>query len=100
MTANPSPLPATCPAWCTTEHGVFADDADWLHTGAPLYLTKEVTARLCISVDPETGDTDGPYVIVDADEWTLGHTRSVGDALIALVTTADPPAAPMGPHIK
>ena len=95
MTANPLPMPATCPAWCTTEHGVFADDADWLHTGAPLYLTQQVTARLCASVDPGSGATDGPYVIVDADEWTLDRTRSAGHALIALVVTA---TAPSGPH--
>jgi hypothetical protein len=99
MTANPWAMPATCPAWCTTEHGVFAGGDDRLHTGAPLYLTQEVTARLCASVDPDTGATDGPYVIVDADEWTLDHTRSVGRALIALAATAAVRLNPqIGPH--
>jgi hypothetical protein len=77
---------------------VFAGEDDWLHTGTPLYLTNDVIARLCASVDPDTGATDGPYVIVNDDEWTLGHTRSVGHALIALAATADSPTAPSGPH--
>jgi hypothetical protein len=98
MTTNPMPVPATCPAWCTTEHGVFAGEDDWLHTGAPLYLTTEVTARLCASVNPDSGATDGPYVIVNSDdEWTLDHTRSVGHALIALAGTADGKTAHLGP---
>jgi hypothetical protein len=101
MTTNPLPVPATCPAWCTTEHGVFAAEDDWLHTGAPLYLMTEVSARLCASVNPDNGATDGPYVIVNSnDEWTLDHTRNVGYALIALAATADSrTTAPAGPHL-
>jgi hypothetical protein len=100
MTTNPLPVPATCPAWCTTEHGVFAGEDDWLHTGAPLSLTTEVIARLCATIDPDTGATDGPYVIVESDEWTLDYTRSVGHALIALAATADSrTTAPTGPHL-
>lgn len=99
MTANPLPVPSACPAWCTTEHGVFLGEDDHLHTGAPLYLTEGVIARLCATVDPDTGAVDGPYVVVDSDEWTLDHTRSVGRAVIALAETAEQSTDPPGPHL-
>ena len=90
MTATAVPSPATCPAWCTIEHGVFPGEDDHLHTGAPLYLTDTVTAILCATIDPNTDATDGPYLNVDSEEWTLDHTRSVGHALIALAETGGP----------
>ena len=94
MTTVPLPVSAKCPAWCTTEHGVFAGVDDQFHLGAPLVLTNEVIVRLCADVDPQTGAADGPYVIVSSsdsdDEWTLEHTRSTGQALIALATAAHP----------
>jgi hypothetical protein len=30
-----------------------------------------ISVRLCATVDPATGATDGPYVIVNGEEWTL-----------------------------
>ncbi len=98
MTANPLPGPATCPAWCTAEHGIYAGEDDHLHTGAPLYLTTEVTVRLCATIDPASGATDGPYVIVDSDEWTPEQARAVGHALIELADAASPADATQ-PHL-
>jgi hypothetical protein len=72
---------------------------DHLHAGAPLYLTERVIARLCATVDPETGAVDGPYVVVDSDEWTLDHTRDVGRAVIALVESAESMTGQPGPHL-
>jgi hypothetical protein len=94
MPPNLSLVPAACPAWCTTEHGVFVGEDDDYHLGAPLHLTPEVMVRLCATVDRGTGVTEGPYVIVSSDdsddEWTLERTRDIGEALIALVDAAQP----------
>ena len=95
MTTETLPaVPVTCPAWCTTEHGVFAGVDDQFHLGAPLVLTNEVIVRLCADVDPQTGAAEGPYVIVSSsdsdDEWTVEHTRSTGQALISLAEAAQP----------
>jgi hypothetical protein len=49
-----------------------------------------VTAHLCATVDPYTGDTDGPYILVDSEEFTLERARSIGQALIALANTGAP----------
>jgi hypothetical protein len=74
MTANPLPLPGT-------RHGapqstVFSTAKTNGGTPKrPLYLTQEVTARPCATVDLRSGSTAGPYVIVDADAWTLDHMR-------------------------
>lgn len=98
MTSSPLPLPDTCPPWCTIEHGIFAGEDDHLHTGAPLYLTETVTAILCATIDPDTGATDGPYLLVDSQEWTLDHARSVGQALVALAADGAP-TSHTGPHL-
>jgi hypothetical protein len=98
MSANAVPSSAGCPAWCTIEHGVFNGEDDHLHTSAPLYLTGTVTAILCATIDPATGATDGPYLHVDGEEWTLDHTRSIGQALIALAD-AGSPTGQTGPHL-
>ena len=79
----------TCPTWCVTEHGQLDGEEDHLHTGAGLRLAQGVTAHLCATVDPDTGDTDGPYILVDSEEWTLEQARSIGHALIAITQQAD-----------
>ena len=96
---NPVSVPATCPAWCTIEHGVFLGEDDHLHTGAPLFLTTSITARLCVTVDPVTGATDGPYVVVDSDEWTIEHTSNIGHALLALAELGQTLTASTGPDL-
>jgi len=89
---------ATCPAWCVIEHGELDGEEDHLHTGASLRLAHGVTAHLCATVDPDTGDTDGPYILVDSEEWTLEQARRIGQALIALADTGAPTNRP-GPHL-
>jgi hypothetical protein len=100
MTENPLARPASCPAWCTSEHGIYAGEDDHLHTGAKLYLTTEISARLCATIDPATGATDGPYLLVNGEEWTLEHARSVGEALVALAAAADVPTALSGTYLS
>ena len=99
MTMNPATAPATCPAWCTAEHGVFLGEEDHLHTGAPLPLTTAIIARLCVTIDPKTGAADGPYVVVDSDEWTIEHTLNIGHALLALAQLGQSLPSSTGPHM-
>jgi len=99
MTINPVAATATCPAWCTAEQGVFLGEEDHLHTGAPLPLTTAVTARLCVTIDPETGAADGPYVVVDSDEWTIEHTLNIGHAFLALAQLGQSLSASTGSHV-
>lgn len=86
----------TCPTWCVTEHGQFYGEEDHLHTGAGVRLGHGHTAHcaLCATVDPSSGETDGPYIIVAAQEWTLEQARSIGHALIALTEQVDPNEGP------
>lgn len=81
--------PDTCPAWCVTKHGELQDEEDHLHISAGLRLTAGVAAHLCITIDPYTGATDGPYILADSEEWTLDQARSIGHALIALTEDAE-----------
>jgi hypothetical protein len=68
---------------------------DHFHLGAPLYLTNKVIARLCATIDPQTGASEGTYVILSTDdsddEWTLDRTRSIGQSIIALADATQPP---------
>jgi hypothetical protein len=76
-----------CPGWCINEHGHYTGEDDYLHAGAQVVLTGDVTARLCASVDPDSGETDGPYVLIDGYDYelTLDVTRTIGLAFLSLV---------------
>jgi hypothetical protein len=78
----------SCPSWCTAEHGVFLGEEDHLHTGPDVPLTDTITARLCATIDPDSGETDGPYVIVDSLALTVERTLDIGHTLITLADTA------------
>jgi hypothetical protein len=55
--------------------------------GEPVALADGVPARLCLSVDPQTGAKDGPYVVVGWTEYTLDEAAALGAALIAMART-------------
>lgn len=57
---------------------------DWVHTGEPIELADGLLARLCLSVDPQTGAEDGPYVLVGWTEYTLDEAAALGAALVAM----------------
>ena len=74
----------TCPAWCTTQHGVARGEDDWLHVSEALLVADDVFARLCMSVNPETDAEDGPYVVVGSREYSLTEASRLGGALMRL----------------
>ena len=92
------PASNTCPRWCRTEHGELDGEENHLHTGASLRLADGVTAYLCATIDPYTGATDGPYILVESEEWSLDRARSIGQALIALADSGTPPGQ-TEPHL-
>jgi hypothetical protein len=79
--------PACCPPWCVSPHADGRGEDDWLHVGEPVVLTTGVSALPCMSVDPDTGVVDGPYVLIGETEYTLEETAQLGAALISLART-------------
>lgn len=73
-----------CPAWCVVEHGVRLGEEDWLHTGEPVVVADGMMARLCMSVQPDTGIEDGPYVLIGGCELTLAETGALATTLLAM----------------
>jgi hypothetical protein len=76
--------PDPCPPWCVTPHGELSGEDDRVHVGAPLLIADGVMARPCMSFDPGTGTTDGPYVVIGSTEYTLAEAEVLGAALIAM----------------
>lgn len=74
----------TCPHWCARPHGVTTGEEDWLHVSEPLSLAGGVLAQLCMSIDPETGSQDGPYVLIGDTQYTPAQAEVLGARLIAL----------------
>jgi hypothetical protein len=70
--------PSSCAPWCELGHGTHVGEEDHVHVGGQLCVHNTMI-RLCSSVDPGTGAVDGPYVLMGADEFTLGEV----DALVA-----------------
>ena len=84
-----APVAPRCPDWCAAPHGRYRGEEDWLHLGEPLRLTREgLRAQLCLSVDPETGTEDGPYVLLGATEYTPVAAAALGRALIGMAELA------------
>ena len=79
-----------CPSWCTVEHGVLSGEDDHLHTGDQLKIADDVVTFLCYSVDPTTGQADGPRVMINSTECSPEEIRSLALVLLTLATTADP----------
>ncbi len=89
-----SGAPATlCPDWCAIRHGNHDGEDDHVHIGGAL-LVRHTVLRLCASTDIDTGNRDGPYVLVGAEEYTLYEAEALIDALTQLVDqgNAQPPS--------
>lgn len=84
----------TCPPWCVAAHGMHLGEDDWVHVGEPVALADGVLAQLCLSVDPQTGAKDGPYVVVGWSEYTLDETAALGAALVAMARAGSEATGP------
>jgi hypothetical protein len=73
-----------CPHWCTTVHGVLQGEEDAVHHGDPVLLDDDTTARMCMSIDPSTGERDGPYILIGSREYSLDQAAELGAQLTAL----------------
>ncbi|MGD8200747.1 DUF6907 domain-containing protein [Ornithinimicrobium sp. W1679] len=83
---------APCPTWCVTAHDPSRGEDDWLHQGEPVALADGVNAVLCMSVDPTTGERDGPYVLIGDTQHTPEEAERLGMVLSALAQALPDPA--------
>ncbi|MFE7629721.1 DUF6907 domain-containing protein [Kocuria sp. NPDC057446] len=79
----------TCPGGCVARHGMPVGEEDWVHVGEPLTVAAGgVTAQLCLSVDPDSGEQDGPYVLIGTSEHTPAEAAELGRALMELAAAS------------
>lgn len=76
--------PPGCPSWCVQQHGIRQGEDDTIHVSVEL-LVRGVSLRLCTTIDPVTEQTDGPYVLLGGEEYTLHEADALIDALTQLV---------------
>jgi hypothetical protein len=84
MTKLKAAKPADCPTWCVQEHGTRQGEDDAIHVSVEL-LVRGVSLRLCTTIDPATQQTEGPYVLVGGEEYSLHEADALIDALTQLV---------------
>ena len=89
---------ATCPAWCVRRHDDPADDAH-VHVSGALMVRRTVL-RLCMTIDPGSGDRDGPYVLVGNDEYTIHEADVLIAALTDLADRGREFSAPVVPRMR
>jgi hypothetical protein len=65
-------------------HGIRTGEDDAVHMSGEL-LVRGVSLRLCTTIDPETDELDGPYVLLGGEEYTLHEADALIDALTHLV---------------
>ncbi|SOC52005.1 DUF6907 domain-containing protein [Ornithinimicrobium cerasi] len=83
-----------CPPWCVTAHDPSQGEDDWLHLSEPLVLADGVVARLGMSIDPTTGEQDGPYVFLGDEQLEPAEAERLGVELTALATLGQRPPDP------
>jgi hypothetical protein len=79
---------ARCPSWCVVAHGSHLGEEDWLHTSEPIALAVGVWAELVMSIHPDTGATDGPFVTIGETELTPPEAAALATRLLALIAFA------------
>jgi hypothetical protein len=79
-----------CPTWCARRHSEVADEDDLVHIGDNMFV-RNTMIRLCMTIDPETGMQDGPYVLIGSDEFTLVEASTLVDVLNDLLAQSAAP---------
>ena len=79
--------PAFCPPWCVMTHGVHVGEEDQVHVSGQ-FCVRNTLIRLCTSIDPVTGEQDGPYVLLGHHEYTLDEAEDLVDLLLSLISQA------------
>ena len=67
------------------EGELFALEDRCSHADVPLTDGDGLRARLVMSINPDTCEADGPYVIVGATEYTLAEAAALATSLMALL---------------
>jgi hypothetical protein len=62
-------------------HGRLLGEDHQVHISRQVRV-RNLLLRLCATIDPDTAEMDGPYVLMGAQEFDLGEV----DALIAALT--------------
>ncbi|HEX5769594.1 MAG TPA: hypothetical protein VFY11_01430, partial [Nocardioidaceae bacterium] len=62
---------------------------DHVHIGGQLCV-RNTLMRLCSTIDPATGEQDGPYVLMGTQEFTIDEVGELIAALTALAARAEP----------
>lgn len=86
----------TCPSWCVLDHGHLPGEDDTVHVSGALMVRRTVL-RLCLTDDPGTGEREGPYVLLGAEEYSLHEADALIDALTQLVDRGTDVSRPAGP---
>ena len=90
---------AACPPWCVRHHrGVLGED-DLVHVSGALQVRRTVL-RVVATADPDSGATDGPYLLVGQDEYTVHEAEVLIGALTQLVDEARAATAPAVPRMR
>lgn len=90
----------SCPSWCTVRHRADRGEEDLVHVSGAL-VVRRTLLRLAMTVDPDTGQPDGPYVLVGSDEYSLHEADVLIAALTQLVDEArEEVTAPAVPRMR
>ena len=81
---NPASRPATCPPWCRLRHGVHEGEDDTVHVSEQVSAGNALL-RLTATIDPETLELEGPYVLLGHQELDLDSAGVLASTLVRLI---------------
>lgn len=78
------PTSPSCPTWCARTHGELHGEEDTVHVSDHA-TAGNMMLRMCATIDPATGEEDGPYLLLGVSELTLDQAQELIDALRTLI---------------
>ena len=93
---SPSTSRDLCPSWCVTGHRAELGEEDWLHCSEPVPFVDGLRAHLAMSIDPGTGEVDGPYVLIGTSEYSMSQAVDLAEGLLRLASAEDRTTASAG----
>jgi hypothetical protein len=85
-----------CPSWCALRHDRYQGEENLVHVSEGRFV-RNTLVRICMTMDPQTGRTDGPFVLLGTDEYSLDEVAALVDVLRDLLNLGRVPTPRVGP---
>jgi hypothetical protein len=90
-------LRKACPPWCAMRHGIHQGEEDLVHVSTQ-ECVRDTLLRLAATIDADTGEQDGPYLLMGSHEFSMAELDALIQALHSMRDLARQGRIPQQPE--